>query len=142
VHEAPIYVTGNTSFQFTFIGQGKTDQEFINDLNIEGIFNIEAGKIMKLSNLHKSLGFILDILSIVHLNPSKLKDTLPFDSFVCQIKGTPKEIAFKNLRFLSPVIHIYGEGNLKLEKGPIFYLKGEVKRGILKKAFSLKKDLK
>ena len=142
VHEAPIYVTGNTSFQFTFISQGKTDQEFINDLNIEGIFNIEAGKIMKLSNLHKSLGFILDILSIVHLNPSKLKDTLPFDSFVCQIKGTPKEIAFKNLRFLSPVIHIYGEGNLKLEKGPIFYLKGEVKRGILKKAFSLKKDLK
>ena len=142
VHEAPIYVTGNTSFQFTFIGQGKTDQEFINDLNIEGIFNIEAGKIMKLSNLHKSLGFILDVLAIVHLNPSKLKDTLPFDSLVCQIKGTPKQIAFKNLRFISPVTHIYGEGNLKLEKGPIFYLKGEVKKGIFKKAFSLKKDLK
>jgi len=142
VHEAPIYVTGNTSFQFTFIGQGKTDQEFINGLNIEGIFNIEAGKIMKLSNLHKSLGFILDVLAIVHLNPSKLKDTLPFDSLVCQIKGTPKQIAFKNLRFISPVIHIYGEGNLELEKGPIFYLKGEVKRGIFKRAFSLKKDLK
>ena len=141
IHEAPIYVTGKTGFQLTISAQGKTDKEFIDNAKIDGLLNIEAGQIMKLSNLHKSLGFILDIMRIIKLNPAKLEDTLPFDNVICVIKGTPKIINFKNIRFISPLMRFFAEGNFNVDK-KIFSLKGKVEKGIFKKNFFIQKNLK
>ncbi|RKX60291.1 MAG: hypothetical protein DRP29_02940 [Thermodesulfobacteriota bacterium] len=141
IHEAPVYITGSTTLQFTASAYGQSNKEFINNIQIEGLATIENGQIMKLSNLRKSLDFILDILHIVRLSPSTLHDALPFDNILCTFKGTSKEVKFKNIRFISPVLRFFAEGNYKINK-QIFTLNGWVEKGIFKKSFFIKKDLK
>ncbi|MCD6490329.1 MAG: hypothetical protein J7K20_06365 [Thermodesulfobacterium sp.] len=141
IHEAPVYVTGSTTLQFTASAHGQSNKEFIDNIQVEGLATIENGQIMKLSNLHKSLGFILDILHIVRLNPSTLHDALPFDNILCTFKGTSKEVNFKNVRFISPVLRFFAEGSYKVNR-QIFILNGWVEKGIFKKSFSIEKDLK
>lgn len=141
IHEAPVYITGSTTLQFTASTHGQSNKEFINNIQIEGLVTIKNGQIMKLSNLHKSLGFILDILHLMRLNPSTLHDALPFDNIFCAFKGTSKEVKFENIRFISPVLRFFAEGSYKINK-QIFTLNGWVEKGIFKKSFSIKKDLK
>jgi hypothetical protein len=137
-----VYITGKTNFQFTGGTFGKDTAQCMNNLKLDGSLNIENGKIFKLSNITGSMSFIVDILSIVGLTPSGIKDVLPFEKFVGRIQGGTREIRFKDVYFNAPgVMRASAQAVLKLEPKKEFSIKGEAEKGIFKKTFDINKNL-
>jgi hypothetical protein len=137
-----VYITGKTNFQITGMTFGRDSGQCMNNLKLDGVLNIENGRIFKLSNITGSMSFIVDILSVVGLTPSGVKDVLPFDKFVGRIQGGTREIRFKDFYFNAPgVMRASAEAVLKLEPGKEFSIKGEAEKGMIKKTFDIKKDL-
>ncbi len=140
INKAPIYITGNTNLQGTVNTQGKTIKGLKRHLSFDILIDIDNGRVMKLSNLGKKIKWILDILSYVKLNPSKLEDSLEFKKIIASISGGFNKVNIKQIKVYSPMLNLYSYGEINLDKKEI-NLKGFIKKGFLSKKFHFKEKL-
>ena len=102
--EAPVYVRGDLTFRFSFESEGESGASLKKAFSFQGRGDLRGGQILRISNLHENLRWFLDILSLVKLNPSKLKDTVPFEELVFVLGGGLNRIDIKNLTLSSPLL--------------------------------------
>ncbi len=141
IRQAPVYITGDTNLQTTINFQGKTIKDLKENLWFDAFVDVEDGKILKLSNLGKKVGVILDVLSFVRLNPAKLEDSLEFSKFGLSLSGGLKEIKIKQLKLDSSLLNLYSYGDIDLKKNNM-EIKGEIKKGFISKSFHLTEKIK
>jgi len=134
--QLPVYLTGKMDFRLDASGGGLTPEELEKSVSGEMVVLIEDGQIIKLSHLDRRLKFILDILHVVRLNPSKLEDSLPYQKFYLECKIARYEITISKYFMDSPVLNAWGEGKIGLEDKKLT-LKGNILFKGLKKSFHL-----
>lgn len=134
--ELPVYLTGKMDFKLDASGGGLTPEELEKSVSGEMVVSIDDGQIIKLSHLDRRLKFILDILHVVQLSPSKLGDSLPYQKFYLECKITRQEITIPKYFMDSPVLNVVGEGRIGLEDKKLT-LKGNILFKRFKKSFNL-----
>lgn len=142
IHEADFLITGDTNFQLSAVGQGKTQNEYIDSIKGEGMIKIEQGNILKISNLNESIGVIIGILDFVEISPSQIEDTLPFNSFVAKVEGGAKTIQINDIFLDSPLVRVYGNGSYKLDKPALLTIKGMAETSVYNKEFEVESGQK
>ncbi len=133
---APIYIKGNTTVQISLMSNGNDLDNLIKNLKYDGLINIDNGIVLKLSNLGRKVSLILDLLHYVKLNPSKIKDALPFDKLVISFDGSMKKANIKNMQLNSPIISLSSFGSYEIDKKTLIF-NGIVKKGFIKKSFKI-----
>ena len=139
ISQAPIYIKGDTNLTCSILTQGKTLKEIKDNLTYDLFVSISNGQVLKLSNLGKKIKMILEILSFVKLNPSKLSDSLEFNSITGSISGNIKKANIKQIIVSSPILNIVAQGSYLIDK-KVLEVSGEIKKGWISKRFNLKED--
>jgi hypothetical protein len=78
----PVYVEGRTSGELTLFSAGDSLDGLWRGAGGDLALVVRQGRVMRLSQVRASWGFVLDLLSSVRLNPTRLRDTLPVDELV------------------------------------------------------------
>ena len=79
---------------------------------------LREGRIMRLSNVAPSFGFVLDVLGLARLNPTRLRDTLPLDSLVIRARMEGRTMELNPLSVRSPLVNVGGTMQVNLEVEP------------------------
>ncbi len=136
ITKAPVYVTGDTNIQVNLSTHGTTYREVVGNLSLDAFLRLDNGRILKLSNLGKKVEMILDVLSFVGLNPSKIEDALPFNKLIVSVSGGVKRLDIKQIEVISPILLFSSGGYFDLEKEKL-HLSGTIKKSFLSKDFNL-----
>ncbi len=144
-----IYINGRTYGRLQASSQGNSVTALRKNLHGELSLTIDNGRVMQLSNLHPSLRFMLDILSTLKLNSSKLRNTLPFDRMLIRAntENGGKQLLINTFSLTSPALDLRmgGAGKISMDKEPPtldLHLKAEMKgfSKTIKKQWLLKSD--
>ena len=133
---APVYIKGDTSVQISIMSNGKDLDNFVKNIKYDGFINIDNGIVLKLSNLGKKVSLILKLLNYVKLNPSKIKDALPFDKLVISFDGDMKKVNIKSMQLNSPIMGLSSFGSYEMSKKALTF-NGVVKKGFIEKSFKI-----
>ncbi len=136
IHRAPIYITGDTNIQVNLSTHGQTYREVAGNISVDGFVRLDNGKVLKLSNLGRKVEMILEVLSFVGLNPSRMEDALPFNRLIVSLGGGIKRLNIKQIQIISPIILLSSSGYFDLNKEEL-HLKGTIKKSFLSKDFDL-----
>ncbi|WP_461832999.1 hypothetical protein [Desulfothermus sp.] len=141
INKAPVYITGDTDIQVNINFQGDTIKKIEKNLFFDVYLDVNNGRILKLSNLGKKVSMILDILSFVKLNPSKLEDSLEFNKFALFFNGGLKTINIKQVTLKSSLLNLYASGKMDFNKNNMEII-GKIKRGFISKKFHFSDKIK
>ncbi len=125
IKEAPVYVTGSFTMRAVIDAEGESPKDMMNSTEYRVVSSVEDGKIMRISNLKKSLGILLKILSLVKLNPTKLKDTLVFNNLELVFSGNAEKLEIKKFSLDSPLLKL----NI-IAQGEVLKLLNEIDRKV------------
>lgn len=119
----PVYLDGKTYARFQAETRGRSLADLEGNLAGKVTVAIEDGRIMRLSNVRGSARFFLDVLRMLRLNPTKLRDTLVFDQLL--VRGSAdftkkKEVDLQSISLVSPLLdlHLGGRGKINFEESP------------------------
>ncbi|OAQ20934.1 hypothetical protein [Thermosulfurimonas dismutans] len=142
LREAPVYILGNLTFKVSMETEGDNVKELLDKLSFEGVGEIRGGKILKISHLNSNLRWFLNVLSLVKLNPTKLKDTIVFEALGFAVEGGISDLYIKRFFLSSPLLkfHLDMRGNVQLRPEIKKDLWGEVSVMGVSKEFKIKDD--
>ncbi|MGE4194214.1 MAG: AsmA-like C-terminal region-containing protein [Pseudodesulfovibrio sp.] len=113
VDELPVYLRGRLTVQANFLMQGGSGRELRKSLRGSVVTRLQGMQVLKLSNLDRRLGFFMEIMNAVNLEPD-MGDTLSFrDGLVSASMGNGR-VELKAVRFGGERVSVDGKGNFGL----------------------------
>ena len=98
VDELPIYLRGRLTMQANFFMQGNSVGELRDSVRGDVVARLRDVHVLKLSNLDKRLGFFIEIMNAVDLEPDK-GDTLTFRDGTVFASVSGDVVTLKTVRF-------------------------------------------
>ncbi len=140
LREAPVYILGRLTYKMSFDTTGKSPKELLERFSFDLGAEVQDGKILKVSNLNEHLRWLLKALSLVKLNPSKLHDTIVFDSLESSVAGNFSMLNVRRVFLSSPLLkmNLIVNGTVRLKPKIMKDLEGTISVMGLTKHFEVK----
>lgn len=113
VDELPVYVRGRMTIFANLVMQGKTARQVEESMAGDALVRFKDLNVLKLSNLDSRLGFFLEMMNAVGLEPDK-GDTLSFRSGMVSALVVGQNISLKSVRLVGSQLSVAGEGQYNL----------------------------
>lgn len=114
----PVFIEGRTYGRVRADAQGESVKALVEGFTSDLTLTLEGARVMRLSKLHDSMGFLLGLLDFAGLNPTELKDTLQMDRLVLRGRADAKRVELKTIQLTSQAMRAGGRAQVDLEKEP------------------------